>query len=364
MKIKEVTDCMEKWASLSLQEGYDNAGLIVGDSANEVTAVLVCLDCTEEVVEEAIRSGCNLIVAHHPIVFKGLKKLNGKNYVERVVIKAIQNNIALYAAHTNLDHVQTGVNHKIADRLGLVNRKILAPKSDLLCKLVVFCPHEHAEKVRSALFSAGAGGIGDYDECSFNLIGEGTFRGLDGSNPYVGEKGQRHTEPETRIEVLYPAYAEAEIIGTMKKAHPYEEVAYDLYQLRNIDQTTGAGMVGELKSEMEGKAFLSFLKESMKTGCVRHTALLNRNVQKVAVCGGSGSFLLKPAIASGADIFITGDFKYHEFFDAEDRIVIADIGHFESEQFTIDLIADFLAGKLSEVEIRKTSVNTNPVNYF
>lgn len=364
MNIGEVTDILERWAPLELQEGYDNAGLIVGDPATEVKGVLVALDCTEEVVEEAIREGCNLIVTHHPIVFKGLKKLNGKNYVERVVIRSIQNNIALYAAHTNLDHVQTGVNHEIADRLKLTNRRILAPKRELLCKLVVFCPHDKADDVRKALFAAGGGAIGNYDECSFNLKGEGTFRGGDNTNPYLGEKGKRHTEPETRIEVLYQAHNERVLLNAMRAAHPYEEVAYDLYSLRNEDYTTGAGMVGELENEMAENDFLSLLKESMKTACVRHTALRNKPIRKVALCGGSGSFLLKNALRAKADVFITGDFKYHEFFDAEKRLVIADIGHYESEQFTVDLIEEVLKERLPGLTVMKTSVNTNPVSYF
>lgn len=364
MNIRAITDIMEQWAPLELQEGYDNAGLIVGDADTEVNGVLVTLDCTEEVVEEAIRERCNLIVAHHPIVFKGLKKLNGKNYVERVVIKAIQNNIALYAAHTNLDHVQTGVNHRIADRLGLINRRILAPKQNLLCKLVVFCPHNHAEKVRSALFSAGAGEIGNYRECSFNLKGEGTFLGGENTNPYVGEKGKRHTEPETRIELLYQSHSERKILKAMYDAHPYEEVACDLYNLRNQDHTTGAGMIGELEHEMPETEFLAFLKDKMNAVCVRHTTMRNKPVRKVALCGGSGSFLLENALRASADVFVTGDFKYHEFFDAESRLVIADIGHYESEQFTVDLIEDHLKSRLSDLALKRTSVNTNPVSYF
>lgn len=364
MKVKEVLSNLEKWAPLPLQESYDNSGLIVGDADAEVTGILVSLDCTESVIDDAIAQNCNLIVSHHPIVFKGLKRLTGSNYVERTVLKAIKNDIALYAIHTNLDNVQTGVNQRIADRLNLVNREILAPKKEHLRKLVVFCPHQHAEAVRSAMFDSGAGGIGDYDECSFNLKGEGTFRGLDNSNAYVGEKGKRHTEPETRIEVLYAAHQERRILNAMISAHPYEEVAHDIYSLENPDHTVGAGMIGELETEMDEMAFLLKLKKQMNTNCVRHTPLRGMPVKRVALCGGSGSFLLHRAKSSEADVFITGDFKYHDFFDADNQIVIADIGHYESEQFTIDLLVERLSKHFPNTLISATSVNTNPIHYI
>ncbi len=364
MRVKEVLSKLEEWAPLPLQESYDNSGLIVGDAEVEVTGILVALDCTEAVIDDAIAQNCNLIVSHHPIVFKGLKRLTGSNYVERTVIKALKNNIALYAIHTNLDNVQTGVNQRIADRLNLVNRKILAPKTAHLRKLVVFCPHQQVDAVRSAMFDAGAGSIGDYDECSFNLKGEGTFRGLEDSNAFVGEQGKRHTEPETRIEVLYAAHQEGTILTAMKTAHPYEEVAHDIYSLENTDNTVGAGMVGELEQEMDEMAFLLKLKKQMNTDCVRYTPFRGQPVKRVALCGGSGSFLLNRAKSSGADVFITGDFKYHDFFDADEQIVIADIGHYESEQFTIDLLIEYLANQFTNMSISATRVNTNPIHYL
>lgn len=364
MRVKEVLSKLEEWAPLPLQESYDNSGLIVGDANAEVTGILVSLDCTEAVIDDAIAQNCNMIVSHHPIVFKGLKRLTGSNYVERTVIMALKNNIAIYAIHTNLDNVQTGVNQRIADRLDLVNRKILAPKTEHLRKLVVFCPHQQAEAVRSAMFDAGAGGIGDYDECSFNLKGEGTFRGLENSNAYVGEKGKRHTEPETRIEVLYAAHQERAILSAMITAHPYEEVAHDIYALKNVDHTVGTGMVGELETEMDEMAFLLQLKKQMNTDCVRYTPLRGLPVKRVALCGGSGSFLLNRAKSTGADVFITGDFKYHDFFDADDQIVIADIGHYESEQFTIDLLLERMSSQFSNMRVTATRINTNPIHYL
>lgn len=364
MKVFDIAKSLEEWAPLNHQESYDNSGLLVGDPETDVTGILVSLDCTEEVIEDAIHKNCNLIVSHHPIVFRGLKRLTGSSYVERTVIKAIRNGIALYAVHTNLDNVLTGVNERIAARLGLENCKILAPKNGHLRKLVVFAPRDHAEKVRTALFGAGAGAIGKYDQCSYNIQGEGTFRGLEGSDGYLGEIGKRHTESETRIEVIYPRHLEKGILRAMMDAHPYEEVAHDIYSLTNTDQTIGSGMIGELEKAMPGEAFLRLLKDRMKTDCIRHTALLAKPIKKVALCGGSGSFLLKNAKQLDADIFITGDFKYHEFFDADGDIVIADIGHYESEQFTVDLLVEFLSRSFAELKITPTVVKTNPIHYI
>jgi dinuclear metal center YbgI/SA1388 family protein len=362
--IKDVISYLEAVAPPSLQESYDNAGLIVGDETKKVKGVLIALDSTEAIIDEALKKSCNLIIAHHPIVFSGLKKFNGKNYVERVVIKAIQNNIAIYAAHTNLDNVQCGVNKKICDILGLQNCRILAPKKNILRKLVTFCPADKAEKIRTALFEAGAGHIGNYDECSYNIEGYGTFRAGKGTDPFVGEKGVQHRENETRVETIFPFYLQSGIIANLLKAHPYEEVAYDIYPLENSYLQVGSGMIGELENEMAEKDFLTHIKKVMKTDCIRHTALLNKKVKSVAVCGGAGSFLLKDAIREKADIFITGDFKYHQFFDADGKIVIADIGHYESEQFTKELFYELLMQNFSTFAAHLSETVTNPINYF
>ncbi len=362
--IKEVTFYLETIAPPSLQESYDNAGLIVGNDADEVKGILISLDCVEDVIEEAIRQKCNLVVSHHPIVFSGIKKLNGKNYVERTVIKAIQNNIAIYAIHTNLDNVHTGVNKKICDKLGLKNTKILSPKKNLLKKLVTFVPKDHAEKIRQALFDAGCGHIGNYDECSFNIEGTGTFRGGENTNAFVGEKRKQHHEPEIKIESIFSSHLEAKIISALIKSHPYEEVAYDIYVLENYHQEIGSGMIGELEKEMDEKDFLQLLKLTMKTGVIRHTKLLRKKVKRVGVCGGAGSFLLNDAMHAGADFFVTADYKYHQFFDADDRIVIADIGHYESEQFTGELLKELLVRNFSTFAIRLTELVTNPVHYY
>ena len=363
-KIKNITTFFEDLAPLKLQESYDNAGLIVGDSNIEVNSVLVTLDVTEEVVEEAIKLNAQLIVSHHPIVFSGLKKITGKNYVEKILLKAIKNDIAIYAAHTNLDSITGGVNGKICEKLGLENCKILQPVSGQLKKLVTFIPVEHTDKIREEIFAAGAGHIGNYDSCSFNLEGEGTFRGGEDTNPYVGKKGKINSEKEIRFETIFPAYLQGKIIGALLNAHPYEEVAYDIYPLDNKFDKVGMGMLGILPDEKSESDFLIQLKKTFKTGIIKHTALLNKNVKKVAVCGGSGSFLLNQAIAAGADFFVTGDFKYHQFFDAENKIVIADIGHFESEQFTKELFYELLTKNFPKFAVHLSEVNTNPVFYF
>ena len=364
MNIKQITNFLESYAPLEYQESYDNCGLIIGDANAEVKGALITLDCTEAIIDEAIATGCNLVIAHHPIIFSGLKKLNGSNYIERAVIKAIKNDIAIYAIHTNLDNVHNGVSAKIAEKLGLENCKILAPKSDLLRQLVVYCPTANAETLKTALFEAGAGTIGDYDQCSFTSIGKGTFRANENCTPFVGEIGENHTENEDRIEVIYPKFKERAILDAMEVAHPYEQVAHQIYVLDNKHQLVGSGIIGELKTPVDAQVFLKNLKLNMQTDCVRHTSLVKQQIKTVAVCGGSGSFLLKNAMAAKADIFITADFKYHEFFDAENKIVIADIGHYESEQFTKDLIYDLLVKNFTKFAVRLSKVNTNPIKYL
>ena len=364
MQIKEVTQYLESIAPPIYQESYDNAGLIVGNPNWECTGILLTLDSLEATIAEALEKNCNLIVAHHPIVFRGLKRFNGRNYVERIVIEAIKKDVAIYAAHTNLDNVQQGVNKKICDKLGIQNPNILAPKKALLKKLYTFCPTDKVESVRKALFATGAGTIGDYDECSFNAEGIGTFRGNEASNPSVGEKGQQHQEKETKVEIIFPIHLERRLISALLAAHPYEEVAYDVVALDNVHPHIGSGMVGELAEPMEEMDFLNHLKSTMKAGCVRYTPLRNRLVKKVAVCGGSGSFLLRNAMAAKADVFVTADYKYHEFFDADGQIIIADIGHYESEQYTIELFKELLTEKFRNFATFSTQINTNPINYL
>ncbi len=364
MKIKELTTYIEQIAPLSYQESYDNAGLITGNPNDEITGVLITLDTVEEVVEEAIRKKANLIISHHPIIFFGLKKITGKNYVERTIIKAIKNDIAIYAAHTNLDNVIGGVNSKIAEKIGLINTKILSLGNEKLRKIVTFVPSEKAQKVRQAMFDAGAGQIGNYSSCSYNTEGTGTFKAGKNTNAYVGEKGKIHYEKESRIETVYPQALENKVVNALLKSHPYEEVAYDIYNVENIYSKVGAGLTGELSKAINEKDFLLSLKKIFKVDFIKHTKFLAKKIKKVALCGGAGSFLLKNAIASGADVFISGDFKYHEYFDAESKILIADIGHFESEQYTKDIFYDIVRKKITNFACFLSEINTNPIKYL
>jgi dinuclear metal center YbgI/SA1388 family protein len=364
MLIADVIAFLESLAHPSLQEHYDNAGLITGDSSWECSGIICSLDATEEVVTEAITKKCNLIVAHHPIIFSGLKKINGKNYVERTIIAAIKNDIAIYAIHTNLDNMLNGVSGRMAKLLGLQNATVLLPKESTLKKLFTFVPVDKAEDVRNAIFTAGGGHIGNYSECSFNSEGTGTFKAGPGTDPYIGNINERHNEKELKIEVIFPAFLENKIVAAMKAAHPYEEVAYDIIALSNLYQNIGAGIIGDLPASMEQKAFLEKLRSAFNLRVIRHTALINRPIKKIALCGGAGSFLISKALAAGADAYITADIKYHEFFDANRRMLVADIGHYESEQFTIDLLAEHLEQKFPTFAVLKTEVKTNPVSYF
>ncbi len=364
MNLNILTSYLESLAPLAWQEDYDNSGLIVGDPFQEIRSALISLDCTEEVVDEAVRLGCNLIVSHHPVIFKGLKRLNGNNYVERVVVKAIKNDIAIYAIHTNLDNVLQGVNGKIAEKLGLENTEILSPKTGLIKQLVVYVPEKHADNLRKALFESGAGEIGNYRECSFNNSGIGTFTPSAASNPYSGEIEKQYQGKETRVEVIYPKQLEGRILKAMVENHPYEEVAHSILQMDNTHQGVGSGIIGQLKNQLNELEFLAFVKEKLRTQVVRHSPLLNKGVRRVAICGGAGSFLLKNAIHSGADVFISSDLKYNEFFDAENKILINDIGHFESEQFTQELLLEIIQKKFPNFAVRLTEVNTNPINYY
>ena len=364
MKISSVIQHLETIASTALQESYDNAGLLTGDAEWECTGIIIALDSTEEVVQEAISKNCNLIIAHHPIIFKVLKKINGKSYVERTIIAAIKNDIGIYSIHTNLDNVIKGVNGKIAGLLQLQNITILKPREHVLKKLVTFAPLQHAEELRKSLFAAGAGRLGGYSECSFNVEGVGTFKAGEGADPYVGEIGKRHEEREIKIEIIFPAYLQSKVIKAMTEAHPYEEVAYDIFSLANYLSDVGSGLIGDLPEISDETELLQKIKTIFYLKVIKHTALSGNKVKRIAVCGGAGSFLIPDAIAGGAEVYITSDVKYHEFFDADNKILLADIGHYESEQFTIDLLYEIIKEKYPNFAVLKTAINTNPVYYF
>lgn len=360
--IKEITQAFESIAPLALQESYDNSGLIVGEPNKQVGKALLSLDCTPEVIEEAIRLSCDMVISHHPIVFKGLKRFNAKNYVERSVMMAIKHDIALYACHTNLDNVYNyGVNQRIANRLGLVNTYIMAPKNDLLVKLGVHVPKDHLEAVESAMFEHGAGEIGNYDECGFSWEGEGTFKPKHGSNPFSGEIGEKSAEKEYRLEMVVPNYKVGNALRALKEAHPYEEVAYDLTVLKNEWQTVGSGMIGEFVEPMQVSEFPAFLKDKMELTGFKSTKTQKQTIKKVGICGGAGSFLIGQARAMGCDAYITSDIKYHEFFDAENDMLLCDIGHYESEKYTIPLLKEILSKKIPNFATIFAQTDTNPV---
>ena len=364
MIIQDIIKEIEAFAPLNYAEDFDNVGLLVGDKNAEVTGALITLDTLEATVDEAIAKKCNLIVSFHPIVFSGLKKITGKNYVERVVLKAIKNDIAIYAIHTALDNQYKGVNDMICEKIGLVNRQILIPKKNSIKKLLTFVPKKDAEKVRKAIFDAGGGSIGNYDNCSFNVNGQGSFKGNEASNPVIGERGSIHFEEETQIGITFPAHVEGKILNALFSSHPYEEVAYEITSLENTNQHLGMGMIGELEEPQDEKTFLKQIKSTFKTGCVRHSELLEKPVKKVAVLGGSGAFAIENAKKAGADMYITADLKYHDFYKAEQNIVLADIGHYESEQFTKNLLYSFLTKKFSNFALILAETNSNPIKYI
>lgn len=364
MQIRDITNYIEQLAPLSYAEDFDNVGLLIGSYSTKVKGVLVTLDTLEKTIDEAIAKECNLIISFHPIIFSGLKKLNGNNYVERVVLKAIQNNIAIYATHTALDNVQNGVSAKMCEVLGLQNIKTLIPKKGTIKKLTTYVPTEQANYLREQLFNAGAGSIGNYDNCSFNVNGKGSFKGNTESNPTIGNKGELTFEDETCISVTFDAYLEGKILNALFNNHPYEEVAYEIITLNNENQHIGMGMIGEFTDEINENEFLKFVKKTFKTSCVRHSELLNKPIKKVAVLGGSGSFAINNAIKAKADAYISADFKYHEFFKAEKKILLADVGHYESEQFTKNILVDYLSKKFSTFAIILSEESTNPIYYI
>ena len=364
MTIKDIIVLLEEMAPLAYAEDFDNVGLLVGNANNEATGVLVCHDALENVIDEAIAKNCNLVVCFHPILFSGIKKITGKNYVERTVIKAIKNDIAIYAVHTALDNHKNGVNKMFCDALGLVNTKILIPKQHFIKKLVTYTVPENAEKLRNALFEAGAGNIGNYEDCSFNSNGTGTYKGNENSNPKVGERLEFVQAEEVKIEVIFEKHLQSKILKALFTNHLYEEVAYEIYDLQNEHQNIGLGMVGELENEMNEVDFLNFVKIKMQCGGIRHSKFLNKPIKKVAVLGGSGSFAIKNAILAGADVFLTSDLKYHQFYESENQIVIADVGHFESERYTKNYIVDYLTKKIPNFAIVLSEENTNPVKYL
>ncbi|NDW12912.1 Nif3-like dinuclear metal center hexameric protein [Bacteroides sp. 214] len=364
MKIKEIVSALERFAPLPLQDGFDNAGLQLGLTEADVTGALLCLDVTEAVLDEAIELGYNLVISHHPLIFKGYKSITGKDYVERCILKAIKNDIVIYSAHTNLDNATNGVNYKIAEKIGLKNIRFLSEKEEMLLKLVTFVPFAQADEVRQALFNAGCGNIGNYDSCSYTVKGEGTFRAQTGANPYCGEVGELHHEGELRIEVVLPAFKKSQAIKALLAAHPYEEPAFDIYSLKNTWAQAGSGIIGELVTPETQHNFLKRIKQTFEVGCLKHNSISQKQITRVALCGGAGAFLLPLAIANQADVFITGEVRYHEYFGHEKEILIAEIGHYESEQYTREILKTIIEQSCPNVNMQYSKINTNPINYL
>jgi dinuclear metal center YbgI/SA1388 family protein len=363
MIVQDIIKQLEELAPLAYAEEFDNVGLLVGDNNAKVTGVLITLDTLPEVVDEAIVEGCNLIISFHPIIFKGLKSITGNSYVERVVQKAIKNDISIFAIHTALDNSYHGVNAELCNRLGLKNKSILMPQSGTIKKLTTFVPKPNVEAVKKALFEAGGGAIGNYENCSFSSEGTGTFKGNEVSNPVIGKPHEFKQLRELKIDLVFAKHLESKILKTLFKTHPYEEVAYEISTLENKNQHIGMGMIGTLETPMTENTFLEYVKEKMKCGVIRHSKLLNKNIKKVAVLGGSGSFAIAAAKAAGADAFVTSDLKYHDFFAAENQILLMDIGHYESEQYTKNLLATYLTKKIPNFAVLLSKINTNPVKY-
>ncbi len=364
LKVKDILKVLQEKAPLALQESYDNSGLLIGDKELPVKKALVCIDLNEDVLEEAIRKDCTLVISHHPLIFKPIRKIVPENLQSRIIIRAIQQQIAVVAMHTNLDNSHLGVNMMIGRKLGLQKTSILQPMQGILRKIVTFCPSDYSKKVMEAMASAGAGHIGNYDQCSFGVSGTGTFRANDDAKPFVGKTAELHHENETRIEMIVPEYSVKSVVIAMKTVHPYEEVAYDIYPLTNEMPLAGAGLMGSLPEEMTEAEFLAFVQSVFGTACLKHTVLTGRKIRKIAVCGGSGAFLIAAAAAAGADAFITADVKYHDFFDSDSRMLLIDAGHFETEQFTKELIIEIIQEKFPTFALLNSEINTNPVYYY
>jgi len=364
MKFKDIARALAAWAPPSLAESYDNVGLIVGMPHTECTGILINLDVTEALLDEAIDKGANLILTHHPIWFGARKRLNGEDYVSRIIIKAVKNDIGLLACHTNLDNVQHGVNRRIGEVMGATRMQILSPKKNLLLKLSVYVPRPQKEELLTALWAAGAGQIGHYTEASFATEGVGTFTPGPGASPAIGEVGERASVEESLVEVILPAHAQSQVLGALHQAHPYETPAYQIVQTIGKWKEVGSGMIGYLPEPMAKRDFLQHVKDQFRCGGIRYADFPGETIHKVAWCGGAGSFLTGHALRAGADAFVTGDITYHKYFDNEDSLLLMDIGHYESEQYTSQLLHQYISEKFVSFAVHLSEIETNPVNYF
>ena len=364
MKLKEICSYLDASVPLALQESYDNSGLQVGLPEMEIFSALLTIDVTSEIIDEAVVSGCNLIISHHPLIFGGIKSITGRNETERILFKALKNEIAVYSSHTNLDIFDGGVSRKMAEKLELTNVKVLAPLQKNLLKLITYIPESYSDKVREAVFEAGAGVNGNYDYCGYTSAGTVSFRGNDNSRPFIGKRGEIHYEKELRFETVLYSHLKTKVIKALLNSHPYEEVAYDLFELVNGSTTEGLGCTGELSQNLSEKEFLELISVKFNSKGIRYSPFTGKNIKKVALCGGAGISLLKDAISSGADAFVTGDIKYHNFFDAEKKLLLIDAGHFETEKYSTEILYDLIIKKFPKFALRFSETNTNPINYW
>ncbi len=367
MTIADIEQIIEGWAPQWTAWERDNVGLQVGDRARSVSRVLVALDVTEQIVEEAREKRAELIVSHHPLLFRPPSSITASNDIGRLVLMLVESRIAVYSAHTNLDFTKQGVSFALAETLGLKKIRFLSPLKGMQSKIVVFVPADHADRVAEGMSSAGAGVIGEYSSCSFRLSGAGTFRGSPNSHPVVGKAGRPETVEEMRLEMIAPRARVSAIVAAMKEAHPYEEVAYDVYPLDNESTNYGMGAIGELEAAQTLKTFLEHSKRALKAEALRFTGDLHRKIRHVAVCGGSGSDLLPTALSAKADVFVTADVRYHTFHAAGD-LALVDAGHWETEQVILEPLADRLRRaakqKKQRLEVLVTQYSTNPTHYL
>lgn len=364
MKINQIVQILEEWAPTSYAEDFDNVGLLVGNKNRSCTAALITHDVSVAVVEEAIANNCNLIICFHPIIFKGLTAITGKNYVEKTVLKAIENKIAIYALHTALDNHEFGISYHLGQLLSLTKQRILIPQKNNLFHLTTYVPISDKEKLLTALHDAGAGSLGNYSHCSFSVAGEGRFLPHQNSTPAIGEKNAMTHVEEVQIGVIVPKHTQQKVLNALENAHPYETVAYELIAIENQHPNIGLGSIGELKSPLPINDFLKKVKSALNIPYIRHSESGKKNIKTVAVLGGSGSFCIDAAKRQGADALVTADLKYHDFFKAEKDLLLIDAGHYETEQFTKRLILEYLTKKIPNFAFTLSEENTNPVKYF
>ncbi len=359
--IGDLSSALESVAPSLYAESYDNVGLLVGRSEWKCEKVLVALDITEAVVQEAIEKGVQAIVAHHPVIFGGIQRLTGEDTAQRAIELAIKHSIALLACHTNLDAIEGGVSYRMAQAISLVNVRTLQPRSGLLWNLIVYVPAESAETLLEALWEAGAGKMGAYDECAFRSHGLGSFRPKEGAHPHNGVIGERAFADEIRLELLVPEGARKKVHQCMMEHHPYEEIAHSWLKHDGVHHSVGFGAIGQWDA-CDWPEAVRRIKTAFGVASFRHTMPIASDYRTVAVCGGAGADLLAQAKSQQAELFITSDITYHRYFGADDRLVFIDIGHWESEQHAMELLIDIVREKFPNFAVLKSETNTNPMH--